>query len=49
MHIRFRFSTEINCNIIYKGKRLLIHLVRPTTKEAKNTQYNGKTHENILV
>ena len=26
---------ENNCNIIYKGERLLIHIVRPTTKEEK--------------
>ena len=29
------FSTENNCNIIYEGERLLIHLMRPTTKKEK--------------
>ena len=28
---------ENNCNIIYEGERLLIHLVGPTTKEEKIT------------
>ena len=28
---------ENNCNIIYEGERLLIHLVGPTTKEEKVT------------
>ena len=32
---------ENNCNIIYKGEQLLIQLVRPTTKEEKNMQYDG--------
>ena len=32
---------ENNCNIIYKGEQLLIHLVRPTTKEEKIMQYDG--------
>ena len=31
---------ENNCNIIYEGEQLLIHLVRPTTKEEKITQYD---------
>ena len=28
---------ENNCNIMYEGERLLIHLVGPTTKEEKIT------------
>ena len=40
---------EINWNSIYKGEQLLIHLVRPTTKEAKKPQYNVNTHENVIV
>ena len=35
VHIRLHFSTGNNCNIIYEGKRLLIHLVQPTIKEEK--------------
>ena len=31
---------ENNCNIIFEGERPLIHLVRPTTKEEKITQYD---------
>ena len=31
---------EINCNIIKKGEQPSIHLVRPTSKEEKITQYN---------
>ena len=33
IHIKFVFSTENTCNIIYEGELLLIHLVRLTTKE----------------
>ena len=31
---------ENDYNIIYEGQRLLIHLVRHTTKEEKITQYD---------
>ena len=34
--------------VIYEGEQLLIHLVRPTTKE-KITQYVVNTHETALV
>ena len=40
---------ENNCNIIYEAERLLIHLVRPTTKEEKNTQYDKNTHKTVLI
>ena len=38
-----------NCNIIYEAERLLIHLVRPTTKEEKITQYDMNSHETVPV
>ena len=38
-----------NCNIIYEGERLLIHLMRPTTKEEKHTQDNVNTHKTVLL
>ena len=38
-----------NCNIINKGQQLLIHLVRPTTKEEKIMQSDMDTHETVLV
>ena len=40
---------ENNCNIIYEGEQLLIHLVKPTTKTEKNTQYDLNTHKTVLV
>ena len=40
---------EINCNIIYEGERLLIHLVRPRTKEKKITEYDVNTHESACL
>ena len=43
------FSMEINCNIIYKGERLLIYLVSPITKRENITQYDMNTHKNVLV
>ena len=43
------FLTENNCNIIYEGEQMLIHLVRPITKEEKITQYDVNTGETVLV
>ena len=40
---------ENNCNIIYEGERLLIHLVRPTTKEEKITEYDANTHKTAFA
>ena len=40
---------ENNCNVIYEGEQLLIHLVRLTTKEEKITQYDVNTHAPVLV
>ena len=40
---------ENKCNIIYKGERLLTHLVRLATKEEKITQYDMNTHETVLI
>ena len=37
------------CNIIYEGEILLIHLVRPTTKNEKTTQYDLNTHKTVLI
>ena len=36
-------------NIVYEGERLLIYLVRPTTKEEKIKQYDMNTYETVLV
>ena len=38
-----------NYNIIYKGERLLTHVVRLTTKEEKITQYDKNTHKTVVV
>ena len=40
---------ENNFNIFYEGQRLLIHLVRPTTKEEKIRQYDVNTHKTVIV
>ena len=40
---------ENNCNIICEEEWLLIHLVRPTTKEEKNTQYDVNTPETTCL
>ena len=48
-HLKLRFfDGKYYCNIIYEGEQLLIHLVRPTTKEEKITQYDVNTHETVL-
>ena len=50
MHIKFHFFlAENNCNIIYEGEWLLIHLVRPASKGEKITQYDVNTHKTIPV
>ena len=36
-------------HIVYEGERLLMHLVRPTTKEEKIKQYDMNTYETVLV
>ena len=45
----FVFSMENIFHIVYEGERLLIHLVRPTTKEEKIKQYDMNTYETVLV
>ena len=49
MRIKFHFLTENNYNISYEGERLLIHFVKPTTKEEKITQYDVNSHKTVLV
>ena len=48
IHIKFRFFIRKKLQVIYEGEQLLMHLVRPTTKEEKNMQYNSDTHDTIL-
>ena len=40
---------ENNCIIIQERERLLIHLVKPATKEEKMLKYDVNTHETVLV
>ena len=43
------FLAENNCNIIYEGEWLLIHVVKPASKGEKITQYDVNTHKTIPV
>ena len=40
---------ENNCNIIYEGERLLIHLVRLTTKEEKKVYNTTWIHTRLYL
>ena len=45
----FVFSTDNNCNFICEGDQLLMHVLKPTIKEEKVTQYDVITLETVLV
>ena len=49
IHIKFRFFIRKKLRFFYDGEQLLIHLMRPATKEEKITHYDVDTLDTILV